>query len=235
MTVLAEKCKFVLEMVISHKVLFVRGNVQSGMEGFFLRYQAVFSVLVAGFLTLSCVSVSSECEPRPGCKVTSNELTPGRYEVVFVANHGSKAGHSIVGKLTLRDSTPGDVSPRTWEPVTESTHHRLYGSIEFNFSEIGAPIRTGAGVEPAPNSTDPVYPGVLVHEDPKEKRTVILTIGTLFNFRDDLRTGLMGTDGSGIVLFVHCLTATEFSGTWGPWGIVKDGSGYFCARRKSVD
>jgi hypothetical protein len=219
-----------------HLVLFIGGTTKSGMEGFSLRYQAVFSVLVAGFLTLSCVRVSSECVPRPGCKVTSNVLARGSYEVVFVATHGSKAGHSTIGKLVLRTSAPGDVSPRTREPVAESERHRLYGSIEFKFGEIGAPICIGDTLVPAPNSTDPVYPGVLVHEYSEEKGGgVILTIGALSNLRDDLRTGVVWLDDPGVALFVHCLTPTEFSGTWGAWGILTDGSGYFCARRKSTD
>lgn len=200
-----------------------------------MRYQAVLLVLVVGFLTLSCVRVSSDCVPRPSCKVTSNLLAPGSYEVVFVATHGSKAGHSTTGKLVLRTSTPDDVSPRTGETVAESMHHRLYGSIEFDFGEIGAPICIGDTLVPAPNSTDPVYPGVLLHEDLREKDDVVLTIGTVSNLRDDLRTKSVWLDGPGIALFVHCLTPTEFSGTWGAWGIVTDGSGYFCARRKNVD
>jgi hypothetical protein len=114
-------------------------------------------------------------------------------------------------------------------------HHRLYGSIEFDFGEIGAPICIGDTLVPAPNSTDPVYPGVLLHEDLREKDDVVLTIGTVSNLRDDLRTKSVWLDGPGIALFVHCLTPTEFSGTWGAWGIVTDGSGYFCARRKNVD
>jgi hypothetical protein len=199
-----------------------------------LRYLAIFLVLVVGFLTLSCLRASSECIPRARCEVTSNLLSPGNYEVLFVATHGSKAGRSTTGKLVLRTSIPGDVSPRTGETVAESEHHRLYGSIEFAFGEIGAPIRIGDPEVPAPDSTDPVYPGVLVFEG-KEKGGVVLTIGTLFNLRDDLCTGLMGMDGPGISLSVNCLTPTEFFGTWGPWGIVTDGSGYFCARRKSVD
>jgi hypothetical protein len=214
------------------EIPFVRGNVQSDMEGFSLRYQAVLLVLVVGVLILGCVRTPSKCVPRAGCEVRSNLLAPGSYEVVFVATHGSKAGHSTTGKLVLRASTPGDVSPRTGETVAESMHHRLHGSIEFNFEEIGAPICIDHTVAPAPNSPDPVYPGVLVHEDSEEKGGVILTIGTVSNLRDDLRTGLW-RDGPGIVLFVDCLTPTEFSGTWGAWGIVTDGSGYFCARRKS--
>jgi len=204
------------------------------MEGFSLRYRAVFLVLVAGFLTLSCVRVPSECVLRADCKVTSNLLAPGSYEVVFVATQGSKAGHSTTGKLVLRASTLDDVSPRTGETVAESEHHRLYGSIEFDFSEVGAPICIDNTVAPAPNSTDPVYPGVLVHEYSEEKGGVCLWIGTILNLRNDLRTGVIGKDGPGIVLFVHCLTPTEFSGTWGAAGIGTDGSGYFCARRKNL-
>ena len=205
------------------------------MEGFSLRYQAVFLALVMGFLTLSCVRVPPECLPRANCKVTPNLLAQGSYEVVFVATHGSKAGRSTTGKLVLRTSSPDDVSLQTGETVAECEHHRLYGFIEFDFGKIGAPIRIGDTVAPAPNSTDPVYPGVLVIEDLKEKGGVALWVGTVLNLRNDLRTGVLWRDGPGIILLVHCLTPTEFSGTWGAGGIVTDGSGYFCARRKSVN
>ncbi len=207
---------------------FVDGIGRSSVEGSSLRYNPVFPVLVVGFLTLGCVRLSSECMPMANCRVTGNVLSPGSYEVIFVANHGSKAGQNTTGKLVLRTSSPDDVSPRTREAVAESKPHRLYGFIEFDFAEIGAPI-LGDTVAPAPNSTDPVYPGVLVIED---KKAVTLWVATLLNLRDDLRTGVLPTDGSGIVLYVGCLTPKEFSGTWGPAGIVTDGGGYFCARRR---
>jgi len=164
--------------------------------------------------------------------VRSELLGAGSYEIVFVATDGTKAGHRTTGKLVLRTSTPDDVSPRTGEKVAERLHHRLYGFIEFDFEEIGAPIFLKHTIVPAPNSTDPAYPGVLLQEDLKEIFGVpILTVATISN----IRTGLMGFDGPGIGLFIHCLTPTEFTGTWGKWGIRGNGSGYFCARRMNVD
>lgn len=200
-----------------------------------MRHVAVFLGLLLGVVILYCVKASSECIPRANCKVTPSLISPGSYEVVFVATHGSKVGRNATGRLILRTSSPDDVSPRTREPVAESEPHRLYGFIELDFGEIGAPIRIDDTVAPAPNSADPVYPGVLVHEDMGELAAIVITIGTLSNLRDDLRTGVRWKDGPGIALFVHCLTPTEFYGTWGAWGIVVDGSGYFCARRRRTD
>jgi hypothetical protein len=203
-------------------------------KGFPLRYQATFSAFVMGLLTLCCANVSSQSVPLTRCEVIPDLLGPGSYEIVLVATGGSKAGRSTTGKLVLRASAPGDVSPRTGEAVSESEHHRLYGSMEFGFDDVGAPIRVNDPVAPAPDSTDPVYPGVLVHED-SNRFGLLLTVGTLSNLRNDLRTGMVWVDGPGIALFVTCLTPTEFSGTWTNWGILENGTGYFYARRKNVE
>jgi hypothetical protein len=196
-----------------------------------LKYRVFISALVTLFLTLSCAKAPCQYIPKPECDTTSTVLAPGTYEVVFVATHGSKAGHRTTGVLVLRASREGDVSPRTGETVAESRQHRLWGSIEFDFHEIGAPILEHDTIAPPPNSADPVYPGVLLHEDLRDRFRVFLTIGTVSNLRDDLRTGSWWTDGPGIALHIHCLTETEFSGRWDRWGIIGDGRGYFCAKK----
>jgi hypothetical protein len=62
-------------------------------------------------------------------------------------------------------------------------------------------------------------------EHPSLRKQPVLLIGTLTNRRDD--EGWQ--DGPGIELVVRRQRGQSFRGTWGEWGIVRGGSGYFCA------
>jgi hypothetical protein len=150
----------------------------------------------------------------------------------LVAKRGTRAGKMVVGKLWLTSTSQSDVSPTTGErpPQTEQLSAiPLYGSLEMDLEAVGAPIKRHDANAPDPDSRDPIRPGVLVHlvgwEPKYPENTPVLTIGTVSN----LRTGKIWVDGPGMGLWVHQLGPSGFAGRWDAWGIVSDGSGYFCA------
>ena len=55
----------------------------------------------------------------------------------------------------------------------------------------------------------------------------MLLIGTLGN----LRNGQVYLDGEGIALTVDVNTDSGFAGEWDRYGLLANGSGYFCAAR----
>jgi hypothetical protein len=105
----------------------------------------------------------------------------------------------------------------------------LYGAVSLDFSRVGAPVQMEPGdtITPAPASTDPIRPGVLVSRSNGE--TLVL-IGTLNNSRDERNW----VDGAGIGLRVQEISAERFSGIWSGWGIVPSREGFFCAVQAPV-
>jgi hypothetical protein len=170
------------------------------------------------------------CEPaRDTAHASAAMLRPGRYELTLIATGGSDSGHRTRGRLWLTASSAADQSPRTGErvPKSDTVEGPLYGATDVPLSSVGAPMMDDT-IAPKPQSTDPIYPGVRVliqnWQFDRPKRPVIL-IGTLSN----LRNGRHFSDGGGIGLFVTTNRGSTFSGDWGPWGIMANGSGYFCA------
>jgi hypothetical protein len=118
-----------------------------------------------------------------------------------------------------------DRSPRTGRtpPTADTVLIPLYGAVSIDFDAVAALLGDNS-----PTSVDPIYPGVLafnLHNRSAPYRGPTLLIGSIGNTRD----GMIGLDGSGIALEVLSVSDHGFAGTWGPAGIVVNGSGYFCA------
>jgi hypothetical protein len=87
------------------------------------------------------------------------------------------------------------------------------------------------GPEPAADSQDPVYPGLLVQKVPygakgpftgKDLVPVIL-VATVGN----LRNGESWTDGCGFAMYLLARDGACYTGAWSEWGLRKDGRGSF--------
>jgi hypothetical protein len=161
-------------------------------------------------------------------------LSAGAYELSFVATRGSRQGKTLHGRLLLAPTAKTDRSPRTGEIAKDPDirHVPLYGWLDANLLEVGAPLCPG-GLAPPPASRDPVFPGVIVLAiDPawnlgdRVKRppgAPVLVIGTLANMRD----GTIGLDGCGIGLFVQAASGDCWRGEWSEFGLQYDGAGTF--------
>jgi hypothetical protein len=196
-----------------------------------LSYIFIFSFIFLGTSNAGPCSLVD----KPPSSFNGALPTAGEYEIRFIADQGSKSGSEVIGTLWLWLTRPNDVSFKTGEypkDIDGLPSPPLYGAIDFDYKAIGAPIDTNDKVAPNPSSKDPIYPGVLVHiidwMDGYPVDTPVLTIGSLSN----LRNGSMYLDGPGICLILHQLDKTGFSGIWTNWGIMIDGSGYFCATLK---
>jgi hypothetical protein len=183
----------------------------------------------SGFSARSCGPVSDSLRTPESAR-----LAAGAYAFVIVSTVGSTAGASAQGRLILHPTRPSDRSPRTGQhPRSDEDRERtpLYGSLDADLTKVGAPLPDGRNAdEPLPSSTDPLFPGVLVHVQlrPTERQQNVLTVATSINARVDLGYGV--ADGPGIFLRVRELTPAAFAGTWAQGGLEEAG-GYFCARR----
>lgn len=189
-----------------------------------------------GVATVACLVVlaasagcSSVCPHPPEPVANVSELTEGRYSLTLVATRGLKRGRSARGHLTLSRL------PRQHWGGSD-----LYGFTKLDFGAVGAPILGDAGV-PAPSSKDPNAPGVLVEAVDFAREypsgTPVLLVGTVGNLNpvrgrapDEGEVVYLTTDGSGIGLWVHAVSDNGFVGRWSEWGVVRDGSGRFCAQ-----
>jgi hypothetical protein len=207
---------------------------------------------VLALLSIDCASksapkASSTCTPASEntkttvtVETTGNRANylvpaPGRYKLTFAAEGGWKKGQSVQGILVLKPTSKDDRSPRTGQGPPEKENRDqfpLYGWYDGDLSAVGAPIST-TGSAPAPNSQDPIFPGVIVFMkvwnvgQAYKDGTPFLLIGTLSNSR----TSEMLLDGAGIGLSINSTTANGFSGSWDRWGIVGNGWGHYTAER----
>jgi hypothetical protein len=167
----------------------------------------------------------------------SARVQPGAYRLTMVAAGGSRTGHQTSGVLQLWRTSAADRSPTRptqRPPAGDTARAPLYGTAAIDWSAVAAPIdKPDTSGDPAlSDSRDPLHPGVLVliqNWDGPGLRQSALIIGTHRNRRVDDHT--MNSDGPGIFLSVRRFTDTGFEGTWGNFGIVANGSGYFCAVR----
>jgi hypothetical protein len=140
---------------------------------------------------------------------------------------------SVNGTLVLKEATPSDQSPQGLRlSRRKSNGLDLWGHTTVDFAPTGLDLpATGDSHVPAPSSTDPIFPGVVVlienrQTDGLKQNTVWIASGA--NDRSD--RGYHMRDGPGLVMHVRELTPTSFRGTWEPAGLQKMG-GYFCATR----
>jgi hypothetical protein len=155
----------------------------------------------------------------------------GEYQVIFLAERGSKKDAISEGALWLRATSTSDKSPRTGE-VADASYIAItpmYGWMDAELDLVGAPI-CARPPYPAPNSEDPVYPGVLVHAHPDlplpqdAKGEVMLTVSTLSN----VRNGEEGFDGCGFFMYITSWDGKCYKGRWSKYGRRSDGSGRYC-------
>ena len=218
-----------------------------------LKQHACFTVVAAVLLVLAACDNHPQARHLPdgladsgmvaqGCHAVSDSLrTPesarlaaGQYGFVITSTVGPTAGTTSEGRLTLRPTAPTDRSPRTGQsPRADEDRERrpLYGYLDADLARVGAPLPNGRTAdEPMPNSTDPLFPGVLVHVQtgPGERQQSVLTVAMSYNARVDL--GGAAGDGPGIFLRVRQIAPDGFAGRWTQGGRQAAG-GYFCAKR----
>lgn len=186
----------------------------------------VFLAAVLFFFSFSCLAQTSSCLPvsEPTKSLEGFVLKPGKYRLTLVATSGEKKGAVANGDLILIVASRQDVSPKTGKRAYESENLAdtpLYGTASVDFDSIAAPVFDLSG------TNDPIYPDVLVHviDFKGVKRQPVVVIGSVGNRRD----GVLVIDGTGIGLFVQRISERDFAGTWDAWGLVRGGSGYFCA------
>jgi hypothetical protein len=127
------------------------------------------------------------------------------------------------------------VSSKTGETVADFINDKFpndfpqYGWTDVDFTDVGAPMCSD-WPNPDPGSSDPLYPGILVH---KGADGAFLTIGNIGNLVR-LEKYAFGKDGCGIYLTWFEIADQRVYGSWGAYGIRVDGEGYFCARRLTV-
>jgi hypothetical protein len=163
-------------------------------------------------------------EPKP--------LAPGEYRLSLTATDGSQKGGAVNDTATLRPASAGDRSPRTGERAKDDGNAQilLYGWTGADLSAVGAPLCPD-GVEPPPDSRDPVYPGLLVTRVPfglggpftGTKLVTTILVATVAN----LRNGEHWTDGCGFGMYVLRMDGDCFIGDWKEWGLRRDGRGSF--------
>jgi hypothetical protein len=114
--------------------------------------------------------------------------------------------------------------------VGDTARTPLFGGIDLDLWELKHRGNTDEATLRA--RVDTVYPEVLVtdrrgvHEG-KPWRDVTLWIGSVVNSRD----GTMALDGAGYDVSMTGTNASGFVGRWGPAGIARTDTGYFCATR----
>lgn len=173
-----------------------------------------------------------------GCTSSSLDLDrdqrplPGPYDLSIRATSGSRVGQSTAGPLQLKlESAPSPAQEYLW------------GYTDVDFSLVGAPIVEDESA-PSPNSNDPLHPGVILayryRAEHSTSRTPVLLIGTVENRTaapnqdpEASRNLLVSSDGGGIGLWIESVSDSTFRGRWSEWGILKDGSGTFTARRRT--
>jgi len=158
-----------------------------------------------------------------------DSLRAGGYTLTLVATEGTKRGERVSGQLWLWRTSPRDSSTRTGKVAVkvDTAAAPFYGATDLQFAVVAAPVYSdGSEAEPAPDSRDPVYPGVLVLAgNPHDSMAALATllISTVSNRRD----GVWTLDGAGIALRIRS-SGGQLKGDWKEWGIVYNGRGYFC-------
>ena len=155
-----------------------------------------------------------------------------RYEFTVRSFGPEYRGREVRGSLWLWPGSAADVSPRTGEHAASraDTHQPWIGATDLN---LDAFRREGPADESRLRArVDPVYPPVLVQARASTSRSRAPTeIARLFIGNDNIRTGALILDGSGLQFVVMAQDSVMFRGTWGRSGIISRDSGEFCAIR----
>lgn len=161
----------------------------------------------------------------------------GRYRLILVKTDSVRLPNGVFsGNLFLWKASPNDSShdgrrPRPWIDAGNfyfGTTNVDLDAVEAYAGYFGNFWRTKS--DPIRSDVDPIRPPILGivrtgNSNGTHWKIFWLAVGTLANARD---TG-GDFDGMGIGLDVKKINSRGLFGTWGPFGIVKTGRGYFCA------
>jgi hypothetical protein len=216
----------VVAMACNHEEVREASTARQSPDG----QRRAWSVDSAASSAGACLA-SGDTIPSPARR----EVSAGEYLLVIVTE-GRDGEQSVSrGRLSLVPTRPNDRSARTRHGPAipnDTIAYPLRGTTDVRFENV--PYALEDTIAPTPTSTDPIRPGVLVHR-PREATPGplfakwMITVGALSNLRDE--PGWV--DGGGVVMSINRFTPAGFAGTWGPWGRVRTGGGYFCTARVS--
>jgi hypothetical protein len=184
----------------------------------------------------------SRCDPVPDTLLAANQSVEGleaTYRLVLVKTDSVRLPNGrFEGALYLWRTSPSDSSRDGRRPGRiDSLFSVYFGTTDVDLDATEAYAHYYGDFwrtthNPKRADVDPIRPPILGHVfrgvyNGQPGQIFALAIGSVGNNR---ATG-GGLDGMGIGLFVKRITRQGFFGTWGPYGIIKTGSGYFCAFR----
>ncbi len=146
----------------------------------------------------------------------------GVYELEWHSRGEGATHRPLRERLWLWATAPTDSSlhdPSARPAPNDTLVYPLFGTE----APLATPNSAGDSLRAA---TDAVDPPVLLMAGRRSNPPTLL-LGTVAT----RRAGLVGVDGAGIGVWLTHVTPTHFAGTFGPWGIVVEDSGYLCARR----
>ena len=177
------------------------------------------------------------CHPVTDTVLVANQTVDGlegRYRLILVKSDSVRKPNGVFsGFLSLWRTSPNDSSLDGRRPISDD-RSTYFGStdIDDDAAELAAHFRWKKLPDPKRTEIDPIHPPVLGsliqgNVGGVAWQVFSLKVGTSNNRRD--REGAL--DGLGGRLEVRRIHARGFFGFWGPNGIVKTGTGHFCAYR----
>lgn len=181
------------------------------------------------------------CDSVPETRLFPNqslERLQGRYRLVLVKTDGWRKPNGIfTGLLYLWRTSSRDSSANGARPLHEdSTRTMYFGTIDIDLdsAEWYTEFRWPKPINPTRDSVDPIHPPMVGFafrgaDEIGPWLWFMLGFGNRGNHRDSGGS----LDGLGVGLNVERVDTRGLFGNWGPFGIAKTGSGYFCAYRDS--
>lgn len=181
------------------------------------------------------------CDSVPETRLFPNqslEGLEGRYRLVLVKTDGwRKPNGTFTGLLYLWRTSSRDSSANGARPLREdSTRTMYFGTIDIDLdsAEWFMEFRWPKPINPTRDSVDPIHPPMVGFafrgvDEIGPWLWFMLGVGNRGNHRDSGGS----LDGLGVGLTVERVDTRGLFGNWGPFGIAKTGSGYFCAYRDS--
>jgi hypothetical protein len=184
----------------------------------------------------------TRCDSVPDTLLAANQTVEGLeavYRLVLVKTDSVRLPNgTFTGSLYLWRTSPRDSSLDGRRPGRGDSIWSVYfGTTDLDLDAAEAYAYTRGPFwrtthNPKRADIDPIRPPILgtvfrgVYNG-KTGQIFDLAVGSIGNDRESGG----GLDGMGMGLFVKKITRQGFFGTWGRYGIVKTGSGYFCAFR----
>jgi len=223
---------------------------RGGMSQALIRLSMLrFFCLLGCAFSLACATRSAALRDpalNRSCQVPTSALglaTPvdllgGVFALTMVSERRWRRDIVARGRLWLWRTSAQDRSPRSSAvPAPGDTARAPFYGVTSVDRRALIPYLRRTPVIPAdtiPPPVDPLYPHVLARDNRRvgrdgPYRELELLVGTVNNRRES--DGLIGLDGSGIVLHVQQMDSSAFGGTWGGYGITDEGRGRYCATR----